>query len=97
MKKYTTPLLQWIFKYINLSTIEAIRVVIKDEANHTIEITDPEFVGNKVQVRLTQQQTSQLNQGKIRMQVHWRLFDGTTDASDEEVVELKDLLKGEVI
>lgn len=41
MKQYTTPIIQWIFKYINLSTVEQIRVIIKDEANHTIEITDP--------------------------------------------------------
>lgn len=50
-----------------------------------------------VQVRLTQEQTASLKKGKVRMQLHWRLFDGTTDASDEEVINHEDLLKGEEI
>ena len=53
MKQYTTPVIQWIFKYINLSTVEQIRVIIKDEANNMVEITDPEIHGNVVQVKLT--------------------------------------------
>lgn len=97
MKQYTTPVIQWIFKYINPSTIEQIRVIIKDEANHVIEITDPEIHGNMVQIRLTQEQTASLKKGRVRMQLHWRLFDGTADASDEEVINHEDLLKGEAI
>ena len=97
MKQYTTPVIQWIFKYINLSTIEQIRVIIKDEANHVIEITDPEIRENVVQVKLTQEQTASLKKGKVRLQLHWRLFDGTADASDEEVINHEDLLKGESI
>lgn len=97
MKQYTTPVIQWIFKYINPSTIERIRVIIKDEANHVIEITDPEIHGNVVQVRLTQEQTATLKKGKVRLQLHWRLFDGTADASDEEAIDHEDLLKGEEI
>lgn len=97
MKQYTTPVIQWIFKYINPSTIEQIRVIIKDEANNMVEITDPEIHGNVVQVKLTQEQTASLKKGKVRMQLHWRLFDGTADASDEEVINHEDLLKGEEI
>lgn len=97
MKQYTTPVIQWIFKYINPSTIEQIRVIIKDEANRVIEITDPEIHGNMVQIRLTQEQTASLKKGRVRMQLHWRLFDGTADASDEEVINHEDLLKGEAI
>lgn len=67
MKQYTTPIIQWIFKYINLSTVEQIRVIIKDEANHVIEITNPEIRENVVQVRLTQEQTASLKKGKVRM------------------------------
>lgn len=62
-----------------------------------VEITDPEIHGNVVQVRLTQEQTASLKKGKVRMQLHWRLFDGTADASDEEVINHEDLLKGEEI
>lgn len=97
MKQYTTPVIQWIFKYINPSTIEQIRVIIKDEANNMVEITDPEIYGNMVQVKLTQDQTATLKKGKVRLQLHWRLFDGTADASDEEVINHEDLLKGEEI
>ena len=50
-----------------------------------------------VQVRLTQEQTASLKKGKVRMQLHWRLFNGTADASDEEVINHEDLLKGEEI
>lgn len=53
MKQYTTPVIQWIFKYINLSTVEQIRVIIKDGVNNMVEITDPEIHGNVVQVKLT--------------------------------------------
>lgn len=97
MKQYTTPVIQWIFKYINPSLIERICVIIKDEENNIVEITDPEIHGNMVQVRLTQEQTATLKKGKVRMQLHWKLFDGTTDASDIEVVNHEDLLKGETI
>ena len=50
-----------------------------------------------VQVRLTQKQTASLKKGKVRMQLHWRLFDGTVDASDEEVINHEGLLEGEEI
>ena len=97
MKQYTTPVIQWVFKYINPSTIEQIRVIIKDEANNMVEITDPEIHGNMVQVKLTQEQTATLKKGKVRLQLHWRMFDGAAGASDEEVVNHEDLLKGEAI
>lgn len=97
MKKYTTPVIQCIFKYLNLSRVEAMRVILKDEAGATVEITDPEITGNKVEVKLTQEQTKSLKEGKVRLQLHWKLYDGTADASDEFVVDHKDLLKGETI
>lgn len=97
MKQYTTPTIQWIFKHINLSLVEAMRVIIKDEQGHTVDIDDPDIDGNMVEVKLTQEQTASLNKGKVRLQLHWRMYDGTADASDEETVDLEELLKGAII
>lgn len=97
MKQYTTPTIQWLFKYINPSLMEEVRVIIKDEQGHMVEISDPEIDGNMVQVKLTQAQTASLVKGKIRMQLHWKLYDGTVDASDAEIIDHEDLLKGEAL
>lgn len=95
MKQYTTPTIEWVFKHVNLSLVETMRFVIKDEAGNTVEVTDPEVNRNVVTVKLTQEQTSSLQKGKVYMQLHWKMYDGTVDASEVESIELEELLKGE--
>lgn len=97
MKQYTTPTITFIFTSLDLAEVEEMRVVLKDETGETLVIEDPEIEGKSVTVKLTQEQTAGLSEGKIRTQCHWRLYDGTADASDEETFNMKELLKGEEI
>lgn len=65
---------------------------IIERTNDTIEIRE-----SQIEFKLTQEETLKLEQGRLEIQIKFKLPDGTVDYSEIINTEAKRVLKGEVI
>lgn len=100
MRRGTTPVLHFDVEGETFDDC-TVWITLKQGNKEVFSIKDPEIEetdeGCRISVRLSQEQTLALKPGGVRAQIRYVNADGIADASEEKLLNVKDVLKDGVI
>lgn len=101
MYTYTTPTVTCTLKGAELSQVDYVRVAFKGKVNRivikTVNIDDIDKLTGNMSIKLTQQETARLGEGKIEIQARVHYADGTVQSTDKVYVDMHDVIDKVVI
>lgn len=101
MIRYTTPTINLSFQELDMSQVDVLRVVFKqDGRNGFVKVYDSSAADNSditiengvAEVRLTTTETGSFKSGKVQVQGHIKLTDGTVLATNAVTLPVVDNL-----
>lgn len=100
MYTYTTPTITCTLTGIEFSQLDYVRIVVESkrcELVRTIPASDIDSETGVASIKLTQEETAQLGKGQVKIQARVRYLDGTVQATNKVLRDMKGVLDEVVI
>lgn len=100
MYTYTTPTITCTLEGVEWSQVDYVRIAVeskKFEIVRVVPVADIDTETGETSIVLTQEETAQLGKGQVAIQARVRYADGTVQATNKVLKDMKDVLDKVVI
>ena len=100
MYTYTTPTITCALEGVEWSQVDYVRIAVeskKFEIVRVVPVADIDTETSETSIVLTQEETAQLGKGQVAIQARVRYADGTVQATNKVLKDMKDVLDKVVI
>ena len=100
MYTYTTPTITCTLEGVEWSQVDYVRIAVeskKFEIVRVVPVADIDTETGETSIVLTQEETAQLGKGQVAIQARVRYADGTVQATNKVLKDMRDVLDKVVI
>lgn len=100
MYTYTTPTITCVLEGVEWSQVDYVRIAVeskKFELVRVVPVADIDTETGELNIVLTQEETAQLGKGQVAIQARVRYTDGTVQATNKVLKDMRDVLDKVVI
>lgn len=100
MYTYTTPTITCTLEGVEWSQVDYVRIAVeskKFEILRVVPVSDIDTETGETSIKLTQEETASLGKGQVAIQARVRYADGTVQATNKVLKDMRDVLDKVVI